>query len=106
MLNSLRLDGFLANASRLSDHGLLYWRDSSPPRGGLTWAMVDGSMVPYLAVHEAAKEAGLSQAYLGRLPRWGALTGQIIGGMWVLDRGTPSHIHRTARQKWLNEAIE
>ena len=46
-------------------------------------------MVPYLAIqdriyvpiHEAAKELGVSQTYVGRLARQGVLTGQIIAGI-------------------------
>jgi hypothetical protein len=41
----------------------------------------------YVAVHEAAKELGLSQTYVGRLARRGVLTGQILAGTWFLDRG-------------------
>ncbi len=40
----------------------------------------------YIPVHEAAREFGLSQTYIGRLPRTGVLTGQIIASMWFLDR--------------------
>jgi hypothetical protein len=36
----------------------------------------------YVAVHEAAKELGLSQTYVGRLARRGVLTGQILAGTW------------------------
>ena len=41
----------------------------------------------YIPIHEAAREADLWQTYLGRLARTGVLTGQIIAGMWFLDRG-------------------
>jgi hypothetical protein len=41
----------------------------------------------YIPIHEAARESGLSLTYIGRLARKGVLIGQIIGGMWFLDRG-------------------
>jgi hypothetical protein len=41
----------------------------------------------YIPIHEAARVSGLSAAYIGRLARTGVLTGQIIAGMWFLDRG-------------------
>jgi hypothetical protein len=67
-------------------------------------------MVPYLAiqgriyvpVHEAAKELGLSQTYVGRLARRGVLTGQIIGGTWFLDRGHLRAFNTQRANKRLN----
>lgn len=41
----------------------------------------------YIPIHEAMRESGLSQTYIGRLARKGILTGEIIAGMWFLDRG-------------------
>jgi hypothetical protein len=41
----------------------------------------------YIPIHEAVRESGLSSTYIGRLARKGVLTGQIIAGMWFLDRG-------------------
>lgn len=40
----------------------------------------------YIPIHQAVREAGLSQTYIGRLARTGVLTGQIIAGMWFIDR--------------------
>jgi hypothetical protein len=68
-------------------------------------------MVPYLAIqgriyvpiHEAAKDAGLSQTYIGRLARTGVLTGQIIGGMWFLDRG---HLRAFLAQRAKNGSVK
>jgi hypothetical protein len=40
----------------------------------------------YVPIHEAVRESGLSQTYIGRLTRTGVVTGQIIAGMWFLDR--------------------
>lgn len=41
----------------------------------------------YIPIHEAAREADLSEVYVARLARTGVLTGQLIAGMWFLDRG-------------------
>lgn len=41
----------------------------------------------YIPIHEAVRESGWSQTYIGRLARKGGLTGQIIASMWFLDRG-------------------
>ena len=41
----------------------------------------------YIPIHEAVRESGWSQAYIGQLARTGVLTGQIIAGMWFLDQG-------------------
>jgi len=41
----------------------------------------------YIPIHEAVRESSLTQSYIGRLARTGVLTGQIIAGMWFLDRG-------------------
>lgn len=40
----------------------------------------------YIPIHEAARESDLTQSYIGRLARTGVLTGQIIAGMWFIDR--------------------
>lgn len=40
----------------------------------------------YIPIHEAVRESGLSPTYIGRLARRSVLTGQIIAGMWFLDR--------------------
>ena len=40
----------------------------------------------YVPIHEAVRESGLSQTYLGRLARKGVLAGQVIAGMWFFDR--------------------
>jgi len=39
----------------------------------------------YIAVHDAAREAEVSESYIARLARKGSFGGSIIAGMWFVD---------------------
>jgi hypothetical protein len=57
----------------------------------------------YIPIHEAVRESGLSQSYLGRLVRREVLTGQIISGTWVFDR---EHLRAFIAQRAKNGSVK
>lgn len=95
-------------------HGLRYWRDSSPPRGGVRGSMVDwtdGAIPCNTRPHLRPNSRGgkgrgpIANVYRSISPHWRSdrtdHRRHVVSGS-----GTPSRIPGTARQKWLSEALE